>query len=55
MWAFGSDYDGVGDTLPVGLKDASTYQTIVQGLIELGYDNDAIETILGLNALRVWE
>lgn len=51
----GSDYDGVGDTLPEGLKDASTYPALVQGLVDRGYDDEAIEKILGLNALRVWE
>ena len=51
----GSDYDGVGDSLPSGLKDASTYPTLIQGLLDRGYDEAAIEKILGLNALRVWE
>ncbi len=51
----GSDYDGVGDSLPVGLKDASTFPVLVDGLIARGYDEAAIEKILGGNALRVWE
>ena len=51
----GSDYDGVGDSLPDGLKDASTYPVLVQGLIDRGYDDAAIKKILGGNALRVWE
>ena len=51
----GSDYDGVGDSLPEGLKDASSYPVLVQGLIDRGYDDAAIEKVLGLNALRVWE
>ncbi len=51
----GSDYDGVGDSLPVGLKDVSSYPVLVQGLIDRGYDEAAIEKILGGNALRVWE
>ncbi|PQA87026.1 dipeptidase [Hyphococcus luteus] len=51
----GSDYDGVGDALPVGLKDVSTYPVIVDGLLERGYDEASIEKILGGNALRVWE
>lgn len=51
----GSDYDGVGDSLPSGLKDASTYPTLIQGLLDRGYDEAAIEKILGGNALRVWE
>lgn len=50
----GSDYDGVGDTLPEGLKDASTYPALVQGLLDRDYDDEGIEKILGLNALRVW-
>ena len=50
----GSDYDGVGDTLPVGLKDVSTYPNLVQGFLERGYSVDDIEKILGGNLLRVW-
>ncbi len=53
--ALGSDYDGVGDSLPEGLKDASTYPALAQGLIDRGYDMTALEKILGGNALRVWE
>lgn len=51
----GSDYDGVGDSLPVDLKDASTYPVLAQGLFDRGYSADDVEKILGLNALRVWE
>lgn len=51
----GTDYDGVGDSLPVDLKDASSYPALVDGLIGRGYDDASIEKILGANALRVWE
>jgi membrane dipeptidase len=51
----GSDYDGVGDSLPEGLKDVSSYPVLIQGLIDRGYDEAAIEKILGGNMLRVWE
>ena len=51
----GSDYDGVGDSLPVGLKDASSFPVLIDGLLARGYDEEAIEKILGGNALRVWE
>lgn len=51
----GSDYDGVGDSLPEGLKDASSFPVLIDGLIARGYDETAIEKILGGNALRVWE
>lgn len=50
----GSDYDGVGDTLPVGLKDVSSYPTLVAGLLQRGYDEAQIAKILGGNLMRVW-
>ena len=51
----GSDYDGGGDTLPVGLKDVSTYPTLIQGLLERGYTRKDIQKILGGNLIRVWK
>jgi membrane dipeptidase len=51
----GSDYDGVGDSLPIGLKDVSTYPNLVAGLMERGYDEAAIAKILGGNLMRVWQ
>ena len=50
----GSDYDGVGDSLPVGLKDVASYPVLIQGLIDRGYSDQDIRKILGLNLLRVW-
>lgn len=50
----GSDYDGVGDSLPEGLKDVSTYPNLVQGLMDRGYSEADIAKILGGNLLRVW-
>lgn len=51
----GSDYDGVGDSLPIGLKDVSTYPNLVQKLLDKGYSETDIEKILGANLLRVWK
>ncbi|GGY42240.1 dipeptidase [Parvularcula lutaonensis] len=51
----GSDYDGVGDSLPTNLKDASTMPNLVQGLMDRGYSDEDIKKILSGNALRVWE
>ena len=50
----GSDYDGVGDTLPDGLKDASTFPNLVQGLLDRDYSKADIQKILGTNLMRVW-
>jgi len=50
----GSDYDGVGDSLPTELKDVSTYPNLVKGLIDRGYGDAGIRKILGENILRVW-
>jgi membrane dipeptidase len=51
----GSDFDGVGDSLPIGLKDVSQYPNLVEGLLKRGYSEEDIRKILGENALRVWE
>ncbi len=50
----GSDFDGVGDSLPVGLKDVSAYPDLVAEFIKRGYSEQDIAKILGGNLLRVW-
>lgn len=50
----GSDYDGVGDSLPIGLKDVASYPALVDGLLGRGYSESDIKKILGENLLRVW-
>lgn len=50
----GSDYEGVGDTLPTGLKDAASYPRLIAGLRARGYSRSDIGRILGQNTLRVW-
>jgi membrane dipeptidase len=50
----GSDYDGVGDSLPTGLKDVSAYPNLIEGLLKRGYSEEDIRKILGENTLRVW-
>ena len=51
----GSDFDGVGDTLPIGLKDASDFPNLVSELRNRGYDDDDLTKVLGENTMRVWE
>ena len=51
----GSDYDGVGDSLPIGLKDVASFPNLVQGLLDRNYSRDDIEKILSGNLLRVWQ
>jgi membrane dipeptidase len=50
----GSDYDGVGDSLPNGLKDVSQYPNLIEGLLRRGYSEEDIRKVLGENLLRVW-
>lgn len=50
----GSDYDGVGDSLPEGLKDVSTYPNLIEGLLDRGYSEADIVKIMSGNILRVW-
>jgi len=50
----GSDYDGVGDSLPTGLKDVSSYPNLIQGFLDRGYKEQDIAKILSGNLIRVW-
>lgn len=50
----GSDYDGVGDSLPVGLKDVSQYPNLIFVLLKRGYTPQEIEKICYTNVQRVW-
>jgi membrane dipeptidase len=51
----GSDFDGVGDSLPEGMKDVSFYPNLVRRFLELEYPVADIEKVLGGNLLRVWQ
>lgn len=50
----GSDYDGVGDSLPIGLKDVASYPRLVEGLLKRGYSEEDVKKVLSGNLLRVW-
>ena len=51
----GSDFDGLGDSLPAGLKDVSMYPNIIYELLKRGYSEEDIEKICSGNLLRVWQ
>jgi membrane dipeptidase len=51
----GSDYDGVGDTLPTGLKDVSQYPNLIYVLLKRGYSEKDIAKIMSGNVWRVWK
>jgi len=51
---FGSDFDGVGDSLPTGLKSVEDYPNIIYELLKMGYSEKDIEKICSGNLLRVW-
>lgn len=50
----GSDFDGVGDSLPTGLKDVSQYPNLIYVLLKRGYTESDIEKICSGNVFRVW-
>jgi membrane dipeptidase len=52
---FGSDFDGVGQALPVGLTDVSMYPNLIYVLLKRGYKEEEIEKICGGNLLRAWK
>lgn len=50
----GSDFDGVGFSLPKELADVSMYANLVRELLSMGYGEEDLAKILGGNILRVW-
>ncbi len=50
----GSDFDGVGPTLPEGLKDPSDYPNLIAELLKRGYTEEDIQKICSGNIFRVW-
>lgn len=51
----GSDFNGVGPTQPVDVRDVSGYPVIVFELLKRGYSVKDIKKILSGNFLRVWD
>jgi len=51
----GSDFEGVGNTLPKGLKDASMYPNLFRVLLQRGYSEKGIRKISSDNVFRVWQ
>jgi len=50
----GSDFDGVGDSLPEGMKDVSFYPNLVAKFLQLEYPIQDIEAMMSGNLMRVW-
>jgi hypothetical protein len=50
----GSDFDGVGDSMPTGLKDVSMYPNLIYELLKRDYSEEDIEKICYKNVWRVW-
>ena len=50
----GSDFDGVGDSLPTGLKDVSMYPNLIAELLSRNYSDEDIRKICHANVWRVW-
>ncbi|MBN1125842.1 MAG: dipeptidase [Sedimentisphaerales bacterium] len=51
----GSDFDGVGEHVPVGLEDASGYPNLIYELLKMDYGEQDIRNICAGNFLRVWK
>ncbi len=50
----GSDFDGLGPTLPVGLEDVSRYPALLAELIRRGFSDEELGKICSGNIFRVW-
>jgi len=51
----GSDFDGVGDTLPHDLPDVAGYPALIAELLRRGYSEGDVAKVCSGNLLRVWE
>lgn len=51
----GSDFDGVGDSLPIGLKSVADYPNLLAELLRRNYSEADIRKVCGENLLRVWD
>tara|TARA_B100000579_G_scaffold383822_1_gene353879 strand:- start:3804 stop:4976 length:1173 start_codon:yes stop_codon:yes gene_type:complete len=51
---FGSDFDGLGNTLPYNLKSVADYPNIILGLLKKNYSEEDIEKICYKNLFRTW-
>jgi membrane dipeptidase len=51
---FGSDFDGVGDSLPTGLKDVADYPNLLYVLLKRGYSEADLAKMCSGNIFRVW-
>lgn len=49
----GSDFDGVGEALPKGLADVSTYPALLAELMRRGWSDADVAKLAGSNVLRV--
>lgn len=50
----GSDFDGVGDALPAGLRSVADYPVLIAALQARGYSDADLRKLLGGNLMRVW-
>lgn len=50
----GSDFEGVGANLPIGLRNVSMYPNLIAELMARGYTESDLEKICYLNVFRVW-
>jgi len=51
----GSDFDGVGDSLPTGLRDVSQYPNLFRALLARGLSANDLQKLASGNVLRVWQ
>lgn len=51
----GSDFDGVGHPLPVGLENVSTYPALLAEMMRRGWSDAEVAGLAGGNVLRVME
>lgn len=51
----GTDFEGIGDTAPIGLEDASKMPNLVVEMLKEGFNEAEIKKVLGQNFLRLYK
>ena len=51
----GTDFEGIGDSNPIGLEDATKIPDLVEEMLRQGFTEEEIRKFLGLNFIRLYK
>ncbi len=51
----GTDFEGIGDSSPIGLEDATKIPALVEEMLKQGFTEQEIKKFLGMNFIRLYK